>query len=226
MNYFFNKPQSGNEYFKTFDTKTYANTLNNKIVKCLQRRTYSAIYGNMSLSSHTESKCEWTFKIKTKIGNSIYIGISSSYYTNHDCFTNRNSSNYALSINGTTWSKGINKSYCPSSFHEGDIIKMILDCKLKQISFIHNGKNLGIAHRNIDCNPNIKYKMAIIMSQPNDELELIEFKSDEINNDQQEEKKKEQEIEIRLLKEENRTLTNEINQNRQILQDTITNSSV
>ena len=165
------------EYFQKFNEKIYENGLNNKnIIKCIKKNSYSSIYGNTSIPSSKEQKWMWTFKVKNNVDDNIYIGISSSFICDQDCFTNEESSNYCFATNGEKWSKGNRDKYHLNSFNQGDIIQMILDCPQKQLSFVHNNKHLGVAYDNIDIGKDINYKMAIIMASKDDELELVNFK--------------------------------------------------
>lgn len=113
---------------------------------------------------------------------------------------------------------------------------MILDCKLRQISFIQNNDNdLGVAFKNIDVHQGIGYKMAVVMSNINDEIELlnvqckrghntggdyigdVEIMRGELNKVV---------VENKLLKQEIMRLKAKLMENQQILQETMSNSSV
>ena len=216
------------DYFESWNKEIYSLKNNNKIIKCIERRTYSSIYGNIEiLSTEIEKRWIWTFKINKNIGGSIWIGISSSYTIDQDCFTNRLSSNYGLGLDGGSWSKGRSKRFCQSNFNDGDILKMIIDFKYREISYYHNNNHLGVAYDNLDINDNIKYKMAVIMAKIDNEIELIDFKCDYRNGDNDDEERlKMKNIEIKMLKEENFRLKHELTESQQILQETITNSSV
>ena len=52
---------------------------------------------------------------------------------------------------------------------------MILDCKLKQLSFQKNNQDLGVAYDNIQCGEDIKYKMAMYIYCQDTEVELLAF---------------------------------------------------
>ena len=164
------------ECFAKFNGKIYESFIGNDgIIKCIKKNHYSSIYGNKSIQSIKQEKCRWIFKIRKNVKDNIYIGISSSFICDEDCFTNEESSNYCFATNGQKWSKGDRGKYHLNTFNEGDTLQMILDCKRKTLSFIHNDINLGVAYDNIDIDETINYKMAVIMASKGDELELVNF---------------------------------------------------
>ena len=170
------------DYFSDFDDKVFENVNTNKMIKCIKSYYYSSIYGSYSIQSNSQDKFTWILQISRENNNvnngklnGIYIGISSTYICDSDCFSNTESSNYSCSLDGNKWSQGNQNKYHSEKFIVGDIMTMTLDCKNKQLSFSHNGKDLGIAYDNIDIDTNIKYKLAIIASQRGDQIQIINF---------------------------------------------------
>ena len=164
------------DYFKEFDDEVYENGETNKVIKCIQAYNYSSIYGSYSVQSHLGQRFTWTFRIKHNVRNGIYIGISSSYVCDQDCFTNKNSSNYSCASNGNKWSKGTRGKYHSNQFNDGDTLSMTLDCSIRELSFNHNGEDLGTCWEDVDVDESIKYKIAVIMAKKDDEVELIDFR--------------------------------------------------
>ena len=180
------------DYFEKFNKEIYKNTIGDGVIKCIDKHKYSTIYGNLSISMNEEynKNCKyiWTFRINKIIENCIWFGISSTYIIDQDCFCNRESSNYCIGLDGEAWSKCDRKRYVVEGykFNKGDIIKMIINFKLKQISYFKNNENLGVIWDNIDINNNIKYKMAVILGSPQviggNEIALIDFQCVYVNN--------------------------------------------
>ena len=164
------------DYFKDFDDDIYENGANKKQIKCIQSYHYSSIYGAYSVQSHLEQKFTWTFRINRNARDRIWIGISSSYVCDQDCFTNKKSSNYSCSLNGDKWSKGIRGTYHSKKFYYRDTISMTLDCSTRELSFSRNGKDLGVCYDDIDVDESIQYKMAVIMAKKDDQIELTHFR--------------------------------------------------
>ena len=168
------------EYFHIFEDKYYKIVKdNNQIIQCIKSHHDASIYGNILIDCDgNQQRYIWSFRINKKYPtNHFYIGISSTYETMQRYYWNTLSSNYCLQLDGYKWSKDHPQEYTKEKFENGDIVDMILDLNLRQLSFMKNGTiNLKVAYKNIDIEPKIKYRMAIRMDNEDDELELIGFK--------------------------------------------------
>ena len=167
------------EYFKDFAQSIFQYVGNNKddkkIIKSISdNRPWSSIYGNVLISSHKKQKYVWKFRIN-KFKDPILIGISSTYDVDKRFFVSNDGYNYCYYSNGEKVSHSNHNDYS-QPFGENDIITMILDCNLKQLSFHKNDDDLGVAYDNIECGEDIKYKMAMYIYYKNVEVELLEFK--------------------------------------------------
>ena len=107
---------------------------------------------------------------------------------------------------------------------------MILDCKIRQLSFIQNKDNdLGVAYDDIDVGQGIDYKMAVIMSV-DDEIELLGIKCirkrDNDDPDLLRGELNEMAQENKLLRNEIVKLKQQLRENQQVLQETMSNQLV
>ena len=163
------------EYFKDFDKSIFQciNTNDTQINTLSDNTSWSSIYGNIMISSDKQQKCIWKLRLN-EFSDVFMIGISSICDIDKRFFVNKNSYNYCYYSKGYKGSKEKFETY-GTKMGKGDIITMILDCKLKQISFHENDKNLGVAYDKIECGEDIKYKMAIYAYYKNTEIELLEF---------------------------------------------------
>ena len=167
------------EYFKEFEPDLYEHTINNRTIKSIKHdSTNGTVYGavSVSLSDHIQ-KCIWKFKIITNRMNYIYIGICSTYQTKGIFYYSRGkeSNAYCLQLDGYKWTDSDPDEYTVQPFNEGDIISMELNLDLKHLIYAKNGNGLGIAYNNINLDDNVTYKMAVIMRDKGDEIELTDF---------------------------------------------------
>ena len=174
------------EYFKKFDDQVYANGQdgNKKILRTIKSYNYSSAYGSTAIDSTKGEKWIWTYRILgTNTGKGIYIGLSSTLICDQDCFTNRSSSNYCYASNGQKWSKGRQgRLHNKGSVKAGDIVTQILDLRNRTLQYIYNGEDLGYAYDgDIDVREGLFYYQAIIMAKQGDDLELLEFRQDNID---------------------------------------------
>jgi len=166
------------EFLQFFNNSLYTVTNNNR-VKQIAAYKPSTIYGNVLITNDKQAKYSWTFKIhKQKKKDSICFGISSTYNINHNFWEDKSSSNYSICNDGKKGFKGAESKnwtkYC-DKIKQGSTVQMILDCKLRQISFIINGKDYGVAFTDIDWGYDIKYRMAVWTAIKGEEIELIDF---------------------------------------------------
>ena len=170
------------EYFKDFNKSIFGCVDKDcQILKCVSTNSpWSSIYGNVIASSDKSEKYIW--KLRFNKLNSGQIGISSNYDVNERFFFNKKSYNYSFYSDGMKVSRYDYNDYCDKQgvvtrYKQGDVITMILDCELKQLSFHKNDEDLGVAFDNIGCGQDIKYKMAIYMYHKHEEVELLDFTS-------------------------------------------------
>ena len=163
------------ECFKDFDKSVFKCIDKHcQIIKCVSANSsWSSIYGNIMVSSNRKQKCLWKLRLnKFNVG---LIGISSTYDVDKRFFVSVDSYNYCFySADGSKVSKDDYQDYS-TAYDEGDVITMILDCKLKQLSFHKNDEDLGVAYDNIGCGSDIKYRMAVYIYELHEEVELLEF---------------------------------------------------
>ncbi len=57
-------------------------------------------------------------------------------------------------------------------FEENDTISIILDLKKQQINYLRNGGDQGIAHKNIQKNNNITYRLLVVIQLMDDSVEI------------------------------------------------------
>ena len=183
-----------NDYFKDFDDNVYKHGNTNQILRCIKSYStiykYSSVYGAYCIQSNLLQKYSWNFKIKIenieatnsndiKQACGTYIGISSTYICDEDCFANTESNNYGTALYGDKWSKKKHENFKEireMKFNNGDLFGMKLDLIKKELSYSHNGKHLGVAWTNIDVDKDIQYKLAVLISHAGTILELVDFK--------------------------------------------------
>eukprot|EP01084_Bolivina_argentea_P018394 34250_1 len=146
-------------------------------------------YGKHIIPSTSNYIYEWHLKINETISNHCYIkiGITSDTKTRDGSFTYEvikvDSDHIAFgywSCNGNIFDSRLN---CPSrglsyngcKFDQGDIIKITLNLKTKQISYSVNDKDQGIASENIPCNHNIKYRLAVLLADKYLSVSILKF---------------------------------------------------
>lgn len=112
---------------------------------------------------------------------SMYVGITTKSNTNHRFFNNEDANDidkdfgygYCLS-NGYKTFKYASMMY-GIKVKEGDTLCLILDLNQKQIRFMVNDKDLGIAFREVIHGKNIKYKFVVSLHDLNDSATLTKF---------------------------------------------------
>ena len=163
------------EYFKDFDKSIFEciDTDNAQIKAISTNGTCSSIYGNIMISSDKQQKCYWKIRLN-QFSEILLFGISSTYNVNSPFFVDESSYNYCYYSQGCKESQHDRQTY-GKRCEEGDIITMVLDCKLNQISFHKNNEDMGIAYDNIVCGKDINYKMSMYLWHKNTEIELLEF---------------------------------------------------
>ena len=117
---------------------------------------YPIVYGTVGINSKDRCKYQWTLTITKRVSDSL-IGISTKDKTdkieNLQLFE-KNYPNYSYqTCSDRKWKLGKHKSGYGTPMDSGQQIIMIVDFKLKQISFISNGKDLGIAYDDIKIGP-------------------------------------------------------------------------
>ena len=55
---------------------------------------------------------------------------------------------------------------------------IILDLDLKQISFQIDGKSQGVAFKDVKCDDNIYYRLAVSFGDKGDKIELVNYRSE------------------------------------------------
>ena len=143
-------------------------------------------YGHMIIPSISQYIYEWELKYNNDGGwNYVIVEISSSAdYANRGFSDTRNES-YGYGY----WSPSGSKVRCKPGFYmepsrgnrygskygQGDIIKIKLNLIKKELSFFVNDKDQGIAWKDIKCNDDIQYRLAVTLTQQNSSVSIISF---------------------------------------------------
>ena len=164
--------------FSGYDPMYFDVTDDGKVANLLKGLEWRTVYGTEWIKSTNEMVVIWTIKlIKLPIQN-INLGVTTT--TNKDyggtdeignfC-RNKNSPCYALwgCSCGTMSNNVYDGSYSRENssgwwgVREGNLIKIVLDLKKREISFWVNNENLGVAFKDITVNKDTNYILAVSM---------------------------------------------------------------
>ena len=144
-------------------------------IKKISNNIDNTTFGNLVIPSTSQIMCRWTIKVGEFTDYGFAFGISSDYSTNHKFCDNINSSNYAFCALSYTMSKGETVSNYGTEWHINDEIGIQLNLKERNIEFLVNGQNQGIAYHNIEIGEDIAYRLATYVYQNNVTVKLINF---------------------------------------------------
>lgn len=166
------------EYFKFGNAKFYEISKHGMRVKCLSSQSYenyASLFGNLLISSESNCKYIWKFKIKKMKYEDIQIGLASEFNIN-DHF-GYDKSSLSICMDGGAWRFGEMMKLCNLKFKPKDTVTMEYDASSKKLLFRKNDKYKNKYPKFIDVSPNTqtKYRLAIRMWEPDDELQLISF---------------------------------------------------
>eukprot|EP01084_Bolivina_argentea_P000401 753_1 len=114
-------------------------------VKYLEHKGYNTAFGSVSVNN---GKHIWKLKIIKKT-TKICLGVSSSIETKNTQFHRQKSyANYGYNWDGSKISHKTKYEKYGIPIKTGQIITIILDLNKKQLSFMNNNNNLGIAFNN------------------------------------------------------------------------------
>eukprot|EP01084_Bolivina_argentea_P161906 281782_1 len=152
-----------------------------KLTRGSQTATLSSDYrcgnafGKLSIPSHFNiQQYRWNLSIK-RIRNpdtscfqsencKCIVGITSNRKLKENFYENKDDPNYAYyPMDCKKFSKSISNAYGRRSINWGEsfTISIALNLKTKTINFFKNGKDQGIAYKNIATGKNIKYSLAV-----------------------------------------------------------------
>eukprot|EP01084_Bolivina_argentea_P062711 114678_1 len=109
---------------------------------------WCSAYGTIPIQSNSTNHYQWTIKIN-KTCNTLAIGIATNRNIN-GAFHKHKSITYGYHSRGHKFSSGKWEKY-GDSYTSQDIIIMDIDLVLKQIKFVKNNKDQGVAFKNIIC---------------------------------------------------------------------------
>ena len=162
---------------------------NKKCITKIKNVCYHSNYGINEISTDSEYEYKWDLKIKEiEISTNVFVGLSSKYDTKQHnfCVTDgvnfiycsdgdihheRNHCERDRNIPGWDWNKYGNR------FVKNDIVSIILDLKRKQINFLVNGIDQGIAYENVKfpASQKIKLRLSVSMCSSGQSVEIVKF---------------------------------------------------
>ena len=138
---------------------------------------YATSYVSQIIKSNESAIHEWEIKVNKLKYVNLYIGIDSSNnrWTNAPFMWKKDPINYSYKPNGYKYTLGHYEQY-GSSYKTGDVVKMILDLKKKEIKYIVNDtSDHGVAYNNIVTNDEINYRLAICTYDKDDSVSIINY---------------------------------------------------
>ena len=155
-----------------------------------ERNDYeNTTYGASRIDSTQFFEYRWTLKIDKDFSNFITVGISSNNEPNRDYSAWREGSivtsvlheYFHYAYNGyygySSSSDGPSQSPYGEPFGGGDVIdiRLILGSEQRQVIFYKNGKCQGVAFENIEIGNEIKYRLAISVSDSTAPIHMTRF---------------------------------------------------
>eukprot|EP01084_Bolivina_argentea_P299262 515825_1 len=159
------------EIFVTTGTKVKLSNNKKCIEKIANEYSYSnCSYGLIEISSNDNIKCQWDLKINKKkthphypSGGFIIMGINSSKQANPDKDCRIIDANYYVCSSGVGLNEYQSRIWYPygKMWVENDKVSLCLDLKSKQIRFLTNDNDQGVAFNNIKTGNDIKYRLCV-----------------------------------------------------------------
>ena len=148
------------------------------------RRWDNASHGFITIKSMSNCITKWTLKIHGTINGCNVIGITSIFDRNTPFQWDHDKPNYSyLGDSGDVgntgkwheYDKKINEPDRHRAFKENDIIQIILDLNKRTISFTKNGKEFGVAWKDIPEKPDLSFKLVISVRNAGDGATIMDF---------------------------------------------------
>ena len=146
-------------------------------------------YGSTWIKSNDNLICKWSLFINdindkktTSVGNIWIAIVSKDDKINNDCSTDNDRPNYSFSNNIHVFLCGKGSTVNMVKFNKNDHIEIILNTKLKTISFkrINFDNDYVVIFKDIEKHEKIKYKLAIQLYSKNDSVTINDFKCKQI----------------------------------------------
>ena len=135
-------------------------------------------YGKIGIESLSGVCCYWTIKCIKKTNN-MFIGISTHRNMSFTWQYQYDRLFYALfscgELRSTNGSTETSKPFA-ERYGEGDTVTMDLNLKKKELSFDINGKKYGVAFKDIRCDTETKYYLAISATGQDHKMGIVEFR--------------------------------------------------
>ena len=151
-------------------------------IKHLLSQGWYNAYGIMEIKSLSGVCCYWKIKCVKKTNN-MFIGIS----THRDTFSAfqykydklfyalfNSGSGMSAELRTANGSTEIAKQY-GVRYGEGDVVRMDLNLKKKNLSFDVNEEKCGVAFEDIRCDENTTYYLAISIVGAHHEMSIVDF---------------------------------------------------
>eukprot|EP01084_Bolivina_argentea_P123240 218399_1 len=118
---------------------------------------------------------EWTLKIE-KISRSfaIIIGVSSRTIHLNDAFIETTYPHYCLKSDGRRIASGYVWKDYPCQLAINDIIIVRLNLNKRELSYVKNGNELGVAYKDIDIS--VSYRLAVSFYEDGNRVEMISYR--------------------------------------------------
>ena len=134
----------------------------------------SSSYGMTRIWSKSKSIYQWDLKVKAyDIG--FYIGLSSTVHPDK-CYWKQAGHHYAWWILGSLKIPSGWESYGEPA-KVNDIVSIVLDLKQREIRFLVNHQDQGVAYQgdDIKIGDDIEYRLAVIPCSRGDSIEIVDF---------------------------------------------------
>eukprot|EP01083_Nonionella_stella_P018597 51764_1 len=133
---------------------------------------FNTVFGSIPIN---EGKHIWKIKV-IQLTEKMVIGLSTSLVNIDTKFHNQPEyPHYAYHSNALKISQKKQYSTYGTLIQSGDIITVILDLNHRYVAFMNNGKDLGVAFKNIDIGYNIKYRIAVSILDKSDCVKIIGY---------------------------------------------------
>ena len=167
------------EYFeKCGDDLSITGDQENRIKKSAEVDGWRNIgYGSKWIESNTSNIIRWTIKIiKHKQNDGVMVGVISKEIDSNDCLWN--STHCTFLWNKIIYYEGcnINDEYIDHYWVNTNVLlTMELNLKKSELIYYINDKCYGTATNKIKKSDNIRYKLAVSLYWPYDEIEIVKY---------------------------------------------------